>query len=187
MQRWTIDAAGYQGSYWTWPSHELGQRSWGRNNVKCKMHQIVIDKWNLQITRVNEIIASRPVGQAMPAIGCYQFLPSSSSPCLAVKTTHDNWYNDIRQLFNCEKRFFIETKLQKGLRINPVVGAGHIAMISTATKLRYFLEDTYPLIGGGLEINRSNLFHKDQSTISASSAFLWWTAAKMSLLACSSE
>ena len=114
MQWWTIDA-GHQGSYWTWPSHELGQRSWGGNNVKCKMHQIVIviDKWNLQITRVNEIIASRPVGQAMPAIGCYQFHPCSSSPCLAVKTTHDNWYNDIRQLFNCEKRFFIETKLQK--------------------------------------------------------------------------
>ena len=115
--------------------------------LKGKMHQIMIDKWNLQITRVNEIIASRPVGQAMPAIGCYQFHPCSSSPCLAVKTTHDNWYNDIRQLFNCEKRFFIETKLQKGLRINPVVGAGHIAMISTATKLRYFLEDT-------LSINR---------------------------------
>ena len=49
------------------------------------------------------------------------------------------------------------------MRINPVVGAGHIAMISTATKLRYFLEDTYQLIGGGLKINRSNLFHKDPS------------------------
>lgn len=48
---------------------------------------------DLEITRVNEIIASRPVGQAMPAIG---------------------------------------------LRINPVVGAGHIAMISTATKLSKF-------------------------------------------------
>ena len=49
------------------------------------------------------------------------------------------------------------------MRINPVVGAGHIAMISTATKLRYFLEDTYQLIGGGLKINRSNLFLKDPS------------------------
>ena len=62
-----------------------------------KMHQIMIDKWNLQITRVNEIIASRPVGQAMPAIGCYQFLPSSTSPCLAVKATHDTRY--IRYIY----------------------------------------------------------------------------------------
>ena len=81
-QRWfTFNAcAGHKRGDWTWASHELGQWSWGWiSNPKQTLETLnasekftwTLVKLNLQISRVNEIIASRPPGQAMPAIGCH--------------------------------------------------------------------------------------------------------------------